>query len=115
MNESVSSGKSCPSCRLINPSTTKICDYGYNFKTGKKERIRKDKRTEAPSLFKWGLAILGCFVAIIVIALGVLMYMWGSVYGEFDGGDLGITIIVIGAFLLIATITAILWVRLPRY
>ena len=82
MNESNSNGKSCPRCRLINPSTAKICDCGYNFETGRKERARKDKKTKGTSLFKRVLAILGVCVAVLVVVLGILMKVRGSVYGN---------------------------------
>ena len=70
MTESNSSGKSCPKCHLINPSTAKVCDCGYNFETGQ----NKDEG-ELTSRSHWPWHLLPW----LILAFGIISFLIGLV------------------------------------
>lgn len=64
--------QTCPTCGLVYPDSTRICDCGYFF--AQRQSIRLPKRTPAISwLFCSGILLLGL--------LGISLGVFGTLYG----------------------------------
>lgn len=90
MKNSNSSGKRCPKCHLINPSTAKICDCGYNFETGMKGPGFEVKTTGEKSSLKWVVRVIVLVIGVVVTLLGLLL-----IVAQLDSYVTGSTVLAI--------------------
>ena len=60
------SGKECPKCKLILPSTAITCYCGYNFETDKKPPNKKNK-SKKPVIIIGVIVFISAVLAIIYV------------------------------------------------
>ncbi len=101
----------CPKCKLENPEDAMLCDCGYNFETGMKERpiiIKGSDDYNKPKTNGWttGLKILGWVSFILWIIGGIVI---SSRYFYNENVLLGI-LIVVTTFVIAFSSTAVIMI-----